>query len=277
MNYMEESVLFDKLIHLIYSKKMGIKVNTNSKEKHKFIPKVYYIGDGKTGSTSIMNGFPDINVAHWHNVYFFEKIYETKLLTSNNYDLYDLIIYIGKKYNFKPVIIESIRNTINAEISSCFQHIRVDRNCGLECEICKIKKHQYDNDITSAIEVIKKNINSKINKMPYSCEMFKKHFNLDLSSTFDKKLGYYFKDTNNIFLLVLKFENIKKWNEIINNHLPYKFLLKHDNKTVNKFYERVKKNIKFTKKEFQPILDSYKINSFYSNDEINKITKILIK
>lgn len=64
MNYVEESVLFDKLIHLIYSKKMAIKVNINSKEKHKFIPKVYYIGDGKTGSTSIMNGFPDINVAH---------------------------------------------------------------------------------------------------------------------------------------------------------------------------------------------------------------------
>tara|TARA_Y100000389_G_scaffold99354_1_gene96088 strand:+ start:15370 stop:15693 length:324 start_codon:yes stop_codon:yes gene_type:complete len=107
--------------------------------------------------------------------------------------------------------------------------------------------------------------------------MFKKHFNLDLSTTFDKKLGYYFKDANNIFLLVLKFENIKKWNEIINNHLPYKFALNHDNKTFNNFYERLKKNIKFTKKEIQPILDSYKINSFYSNDEIDKIDKNLIK
>ena len=86
-------IVFDKLINLIYSKRKKVMVMVNSKKICEFIPKIYYIGDGKSGSSSIKNGFPNINVAHWHNVSYFENIYKTKLLSSNNYDLYDLIIY----------------------------------------------------------------------------------------------------------------------------------------------------------------------------------------
>ena len=183
-----------------------------------------YIGNGKTGSSSILRGFVNINVAHWHSVAYFERIYKTKLLTSNNYDLYDLIIYIGNKYNFKPVIIESVRNPINLGISSIFQHIKRDRKHKTECELCKIKTYKSDNNINAIINIIK-NYNSEENSKPYSCEMLKKHFNIDLSSSFDKDLNYYFNDTNNICLLFLKFEDIKNWTKIINNNLPYKFVL----------------------------------------------------
>ena len=103
--------------------------------------------------------------------------------------------------------------------------------------------------------------------------MFKKHFNIDLLSSFDKNLNYFFNDENNVCLLVLKFEDIKNWTEIINNNLPYKFVLKHKNKTVDRFYEKVKKRIKYTKEEIQPFLDSCKMTIFYSNDEIDKIEK----
>ncbi|ALH22911.1 hypothetical protein ceV_005 [Chrysochromulina ericina virus CeV-01B] len=82
-----------------------------------------------------MMGFPNINTAHWHDTSYFEKLYDTKLLTNNNYDLYDVIIYIGNKYRFKPVIIESIRFPINLEISRIFQHIKIDRNHGAECNL----------------------------------------------------------------------------------------------------------------------------------------------
>ena len=112
--------------------------------------------------------------------------------------------------------------------------------------------------------------------MPDSYIMFKKHFNIDLLSSFNKDLNYYFRELNNVYLLFLKFEDIKNWNEIINNNLPYKFVLKHENKTVDEFYEIVKKNIKFTKKELQPFLDCRKITFFYSNDEIDKIVKKFI-
>ena len=127
---MNNNYIFNILIDLIYKyslkwnvKKLQIKIN----DKNSFIPKIYYIGMEKSGSTSIINGFLDINIAHWHNVNYFEKIYKTKLLSDNNYDLYDFIIYIGNKFNFKPVLIESIRNPINQEISNIFQHIKLNR------------------------------------------------------------------------------------------------------------------------------------------------------
>lgn len=268
-------IVFDKLINLIYSKRIEVNVMVNSKKISEFIPKIYYIGEGKSGSTSIKNGFPNVNVAHWHNVSYFEKIYKTKLLSSNNYDLYDLIIYIGNKYKFKPVIIESVRNPINRGISVIFQQIKFDiwYNDDLGKQI---KKYQSDNNINALIEIIKKNISNEINRLPHSCNLFKKHFNIDLLSSFDKELNYYFKDINNVYLLFLKFEDIKNWSEIINNNLPYKFVLNHANKTTDKFYKIVNTNLKFTKKEIQPFLDCRNMTFFYSNDEIDKISKKFI-
>ena len=71
--------IFDNLILLIFLKRKEIGINSDSKYISKFIPKIYYLGDGKSGSTSIKLGFPQINVAHWHNLSYFEKIYETKI------------------------------------------------------------------------------------------------------------------------------------------------------------------------------------------------------
>lgn len=115
-----------------------------------------------------------------------------------------------------------------------------------------------------------------MNDIPDSCEMFKKHFNIDLLSSFDKELNYYFNDINNVYLLFLKFEDIKNWSEIINNNLPYKFVLRHVNKTTDKFYEKVNTNLKFRKEALQPFLDCSKMTFFYSNDEIDKISKKFI-
>ena len=40
--------------------------------------------------------------------------------------------------------------------------------------------------------------------------------------------------------------------------------------------KKQKKNIKYTKKELQPFLDCCKMSFFYSNDEIDKISKKII-
>ena len=267
----KKMIVFDELIYLINNKKKGLA----KKKTNNIIPKIYYIGAGKTGSTSIMYGFPDCNVAHWHNVKYFEDIYKTKLLSSNNYDLYDLIIYIGNKYNFKPLIIESMRNIIDVGISKIFQHIKRYRGPN-DYKRTQIKKYKSDNNINGIIKIIKNYINDSTKFLPYSYNMFKKHYNIDLLSSFDKNLNYYFNETNNAYLLVLKFEDIQNWQEIINNNLPYKFILKYKNKTKDEFYEIIKKNIKFTKKELEPLLNCKKMTFFYSNDEINNLSKKFI-
>jgi hypothetical protein len=266
--------IFDDLINIIFSKKktFSINININSNKISEFIPKIYYIGIGKSGSTTIYKGFSNVNTVHWHNVPYFEKIYNTKLLTNNNYNLYDLIIYIGNKYNFKPIIIESIRNPISLKISSLFQHIKSNKEikCNIvKCNKCQIKKMNNKNNIFKIIkEIIANDI--KNSKEPYSIEMYKKYFNIDLLSEFNNNLNYYFNDTNNCYLLFLKFENIKDWDKIINNLLPYKFTLTHQNKTTNLLYDNIKNKIKFTKEELQ-ILDNEIYMCFYTKNEIDKI------
>jgi len=265
--------IFDTLIDLIFSKRREIHININSKKISEFIPKVYYIGNGKSGSRSIMEGFPNINVAHWHNINYFQIIYGTKLLTNNNYDLYDLIIYIGNKYNFKPIIIESIRNPINSGISGIFHHIKSDRGHGIECKLCQIRKM---NDVDAIIKITKEFL-LRENRRPLSIQMYKKHFDIHLVLNFNNKLNYYFNDANNCYLLFLKFENITEWTKIINDCLPYKFVLIQTNKTTHHMYEKVKQNIKFTEEELQLFLDNKEITCFYMKDEIDKIKQKFIK
>lgn len=270
-------IVFDKVIQLICSKQTEIEVNVHSNKVSEFIPKIYYTGEGKTGSSSIKRGFPSVNVAHWHDTSYFEAQFNTTLLSSHNYDLYDLIIYIGTKFKFKPVIIECTRNPINIGISTIFQHIKRNRNHKTYCEICEIKKHKSNQNLKEIIRIIKKHCVKQIDNIPYSCEMFTKHFDIDLPSCFDKQTNYYFKETNQAYLLFLKFEDIQNWKETIHKHLPYKFVLKHENKTVDKYYQLVKQNITFTKEEIQPYLDSFKMTTFYSEEEIKELETRFIK
>ena len=117
-----DNKIMDQVIYLIMHRKREIKLYNNE------IPRIYYIGGGKSGSTSIMYSFYENSVAHWHDLKYFEKIYNCNLLSTHGYDLYDLIIYIGKKHSFIPTIIESIREPISKQISKIFQHIRFDRD-----------------------------------------------------------------------------------------------------------------------------------------------------
>ena len=78
-------------------------------------------------------------------------------------------------------------------------------------------------------------------------------------------------------MLFLKFEDIQNWKETIHKHLPYKFVVKHENKTVDKYYQLVKQNITFTKEEIQPYLDSFKMTTFYSEEEIKELETRFIK
>ena len=64
-------LVLDKLIILICRKRKEVNVNLRSRKISEFIPKIYYIGDGKSGSSSIMKGFP--NIKQKKNLFWLKK------------------------------------------------------------------------------------------------------------------------------------------------------------------------------------------------------------
>jgi len=262
--------IFDSLINIILKSKKELRIKVFSQNLIDVIPRVYYVGDGKTGSSSIKNGFITTNTAHWHDVKHFENIYNTKLLTNNKLDLYDLIFYIGRKYNFLPIIIESIRNPINKEISNFFQHYKDNSfSHGNNCSICNYKNCKNIND---KIQYCNRYMTDKIKgfNLPYSQEMYKKHFGIDLCNSFDLNKNYFFNKNKKCILLFIKYENIENWEILINQLLDYKFVLSHSNKTLNFDYRQIVNNLKF-KKETINFLENPDFLKFFTENEINKI------
>lgn len=250
-------IIKDKIIDLILLK------NKEMTLKNK-IPKIYYIGGGQCGSRSIKEGFhKDICVAHWHCVEYFEKIFKTKLLSENNIDLYDLVIYIGKKYNFHPIIIDSIRENISRGISGYFH-----RN----------KRKDFRNNIDTTNEIInyvKKSliVNEIYNN--YTNIMCEKHFQYSIQEKFNPKDKFFFKNFGVLSILLLRFEDIKYWESIMKETIKYKFTLYHLNNNNNtEIIKNIRENIKFSKDFLEKY---YKINThykFYFTDyELDKYIK----
>ena len=236
---------------------------------------------GKTGSATIMKGFKKVNVAHWHNTNYFESIFNTKLLSNNNLDLYDLIKYIGKRFNFKPIIIECVRNPIEKKLSHLFYYHRNcrHRNKLPPCDFCNTmlkcitSNNSIEDDLESMKTLTRKTLLEWPIDIPYSIKMWQKHFDLDLITNFNKDMSYYYNSDNSCKLLLLKFENIKEWNRILNNLFPYyRFILNHKNNNLNKTYSIIKKTIRFSEEEIDSQLYNVDwIKSFYKMSTLDEI------
>ena len=266
--------ILDEIIEIVIATNFEIWNNTEK------IPSVFYIGSGKSGSKSICNGLETHTVAHWHSIDHFENTYKCNLLSKNNYDLYDLVIYLGKKNNFKPLIVESIRDPIEFNISHFFEIVNAlldgyfDKkdylNQGYMQMYTILKSDISELSLNNAVKIISelKEEGSYI----FSREMWKKHFNIDLKSIFDKKRGYCYSSQPSCNLLLLRYENINDWKEIFND-IGYHFVPNHINNTRNKshniplYYDYVLKNISFQKKDLERIYFRYK--SFYTEDELD--------
>ena len=258
---------YDELIDLINIKHKEITVNNN---QH---PTIFYIGMEKTGSSSIKNGFPTHSVAHFHSTEYFENIYKTKLLTSNNRDIYDLILYIGKKYNFKPLIIECIREPISQITSAIIQHLKQCKNCK-DPDFCDmIFPTKRIEGIKNIHDLIKKSI-TPYNWINYkyrgfqSLKLWKKHFNVNLL----KNKSSYF-ELDDVKLAFLRYEDIE-FRPSFFKKIGYDYIETHSNQTekhvkVGELYIDVKKHLNFTNEELDKIY-SDEVRLFYTKDEIQK-------
>ena len=275
--------IFDELIEIIINS--NAEIWNNSVEK---IPSIFYIGWGKSGSQSICNGFPKHKVAHWHNVGHFTQLYKSNLLSKNKYDLYDFIIYIGKKYNFKPLIIESIRDPVERNISAVFQTVEAIINGYTN------KMEDLNNPYMRLYNILKSDISEDSKKQVLniilakkldlfeilSTEMWEKHYNIDLKTIFDKEKSYCYSNQTTCNLLLLRYDNIKDWKEIFSN-IGYDYVPNHTNNTLIKpnniplYYDYVLRNISYEKKNLETIYFNYQ--PFYNKNDLDNFYKRWLK
>ncbi len=258
--------IYNTLINAMITKRIELNKYTNS------YPTIYYIGMEKTASSSIIYGIQNHTVAHFHSTAYFERRYDTDLLTKNGLDIYDLIIYAGKKYNFKPLIIESIREPISQMTSAIVQHLK-------HCSVCNNPTFCDDifpsgiriDGIQNIFGLIRRSI-SPLNWVNYrnkgfqSLKLWKKHFSIDLT-----KKRYQYVELEDVNLLLLRFEDIESRPSVFES-LGYDYIETHSNQTeknnkVGELYMDIKRRLKFTKEELDNIY-SDEVRLFYTDEEI---------
>lgn len=243
--------ILDKVESIIMTRKLSW--TTNKYNKNKVIFKkpfdFFYIGMAKTGSSSILSGLSsNYQGIQTHNIRVFEDTYNNNLLSNNYFDLYDFIIYIANKYKYKPIIIESIREPISRQISSCY-HVKN-----------KLNKYKKCNNFSIYKSVLNwgKNIES--------INAWKKHFNIDITKIFNFKEKYIYKELNNVKLLFLRYEDIED-RETIFKSIGYNYITAHSNKGI------YKKKHSFSERQLSNTYSNKFIKYFYSIDEINIFKK----
>jgi hypothetical protein len=245
-----------------------------------YVPKVYYVGMGKTASTSLCGGLSP-RAMHWHSTSYFQKLYKTTFLTDNNLNVYDLILSIGKEYKFSPLIIECIREPITQQISSNFQHLKLNRkyqNKPCQCDLCMWKKTDAED-----VEALRNVIRNSILKLktdpniPYSHRKWKKYFGIDLLEMFNYEKRFLYKEVDNAKLLFIRYEDIDSRQEII-KEIGHEYTNVVTNKTnksknfISKCYNEIKNNLhklKLSCDDVDKIYSNKYVTSFYSNEEIS--------
>jgi hypothetical protein len=244
-----------------------------------YVPEIYYVGMGKTASTSLCVGFTP-RAMHWHNTKYVQIMHKTTFFDDNNLDVYDLILAIGKKYKFSPLIIECIREPITQRISSGFQHMKLNRkyqNKPCQCDLCMWKKTDVKD-----VEVLRNVIRNSIFKLknpskPYSYGKWKKHFDLDLLEMFNYEKRFLYKEVDNAKLLFMRYEDIDSRQEVF-DELGYVYANVVKNKTkasknfIGKYYNEITNNLhklKLSCDEVDKIYSNKYVTSFYSNEEIS--------
>lgn len=254
----------EELINILLNTKNNV---VNNFEKNN-PPRIFVVGKGKSGTTSLTYGFKKEIVAHWHTkktLYSKYKVSYDLIKKLEEYDIYDIVLYIGKKYKFKPLIIETIREPISRKISKIFHNLVENSDIKTVQKFVVDKINLSDNDINGT------NIKS-------TCNKWNEKFGINLCKTFNIKDGYFYSEIKNVKLLFLKYELLEKSNKIINK-LGYDFKLPNNNITIErkKFNNEMKNMyIKLRNGELIEIKgdilqkiyhDSY-IKYFYSENEI---------
>tara|TARA_Y100001938_G_scaffold149948_1_gene238890 strand:- start:5073 stop:5993 length:921 start_codon:yes stop_codon:yes gene_type:complete len=216
---------------------------------------VFYVGLGKTGSSSFRRGFPDCNTAHFHGTRdaFRRNEKLLKKLTNANLNIYDVIAYIARRDGHKPLIAETIREPISRLFSGSLQHLKNSTHSerGCKCMLCDWRRGQ-DKSPEKLRDTIRDHIKRIIlskgsvslplvnlseslitsKGLPHSI-LGSEHFNVNLLNEFSLEKKFFYKETEDVKFLFTRFEEIENLESLLKS-IGYNYTSVHENNTNSK-------------------------------------------
>jgi hypothetical protein len=211
---------------------------------------------GKVGSASIATSL-------WGKYYPAPSdCYWTVVFTHNHAVVVDVLNKVKEKIK----IIMVVRFPVQRNISCFFENI-----------VQYTGKNEHDISNTSINELI--GIYEKVESLSViELDNWLKIASENLSekiqdNTFDSIKGYEIINTDKVDILLLRYEDIDKWNQIIGEFLARPFYLPKinasDRKWYGKQYNDFKNKYRVPEQEINDIRKSKYVNKFYTADEIN--------
>jgi hypothetical protein len=247
---------------------------------------MFYIGLGKTGSMTLCNSIQNQNIFHSHGTSCYDH-YNNNILTDNNLTCYDLVKMFGKTYNYKPLIIETIREPISILLSLIGEFSKASFKSTHPYNIIlseQLINEYYDNIecdkraliICKMVNVILETFGNFIFQLEND-NYFLNTENFDIKLHFNKQNNCLYKEFDEYSLLIMKFENIKNWSTIFNN-INVEYNEKSDNQTKDSDFYPTQKYINerpellnLTTEKLKNIYSQYDnyLHYFYTDLEIN--------
>lgn len=280
INNSEDTILQKKIIYSLSGNDTNPSIDCWDKEirnidKEK-LPSIFYIGGPKSASITLVNGFSEHKTAHWHDVHHFKRFHPSIAHIIHDYrSIYNLVKTTGLLSNIKPLVIESYREPINRGISLMFHQLVVnDMNC--------LKGFDVNASIEKSYEFLLDKINCFLDitfdNQPFSRKMFN-------VLSFDSNQGYLYQEHDWCKFLFLLYENIDQWETTIHNIGYFDYSTKHHNPTTNRpphvpnlttekynaIYYYFKQNFKPTGYMLKRLSNNKFFNTFYTNDQREKI------
>ena len=246
-------------------------------EKSKFsILEVFIYASGKTASTSLFESFKSMkkNCIHMHSSeYYLNNI--LKLPLYDNFHMMDYINYLAINRTPRILVIDIFREPIARKISAFFQHFDRFNYLDKGFKSFDDMKNYYMNNIDELITIFNDDF-LIVRENYYAFDEYKRD-DVDIRklSFSHKKKRIHFKHNNKKYLII-RFDDIKKWNEIFQEIGYEDFNLISANTTESKDIAELNK--KFKDNYFIPKihLDTIYLNKhnevlkqFYTKDEFN--------
>lgn len=266
---------------VVYELLKGYSYNSSevylSEERQSNAIDVFVYASGKTGSTSVFEGFKQIkkNVMHLHGSrYFAASILKMEL--DKEFKVLGYINYLTK-YNKKILIVDVVREPIGRKISAFFQHLYrlsfIKNKFDSKTDI----NRYYLNNISKLVELF--NEYYLIQKENYySFDEFTDDELYVRSLPFNHLKKRIYLTHNDKRYLVIRFEDIKLWDNIFQDIGFSGFILPHENraeeKSISELYKKFKENYFLSKEMLDKIYyEDHKevLQQFYTEEELSKL------